>query len=68
MRKLDLAQRKDSMGEKRTDVVLNHLDRKNNYSFPKIIVADVGGKKHHQIEYKDQLETKYENELFSRNF
>lgn len=57
MRKLDLAQRKDSMGEKKTDVVLNHFDRKNNYSFPKIIV-DVTGKKPHQIEYNDQLENK----------
>lgn len=54
MRKLDLAQRKDLM-EERTDVVLNHLDRKNNYSFPKII-GNVTGKKRHQIEYRDQLE------------
>lgn len=57
MRKLDLAQRKDFMGPRKTDVVLNHFDRKNSYTFPKIIVDSIA-KKHHQVEYKDQLETK----------
>lgn len=65
MRKLDLAQRKDLIGE-RTDVVLNHLDRKNNYSFPKII-GDVTKKKGHQIEFRRELESKYYYSLLFTN-
>lgn len=54
MRKLDLAQRRESMQNKK-DPVLDHcLDK---YSFPKLRV-DAAGKKRSQIDYTSDFETK----------
>ena len=49
MRKLDLAQRKGFMHDKK-DPVLDHFDRKIDYSLPKIRV-DTVSKKRTQIDY-----------------
>jgi hypothetical protein len=57
MRKLDLAQRRESMRNKK-DPVLDHcLDKKIDYSFPKLRV-EAAGKKRSQIDYTSEFETK----------
>lgn len=56
MRKLDLAQRKDSMmRERRTDVA--HFERKYDFSFPKIDL-DLIRKKPYFVEYTKKFETR----------
>lgn len=54
MRKLDLAQRKVHMNDKR-DPVLDHFDKKIDYSLPKIRV-DTTSKKRTQIDYTNEFE------------
>lgn len=55
MRKLDLAQRKNLMRDKKDDPVLAHYDKKLEYSFPKIRL-DALSKKRTQIEYESDFE------------
>lgn len=54
MRKLDLSQRKVSMHDKR-DPVIDHFDKKIDYSLPKIRV-DAMSKKRTQIDYTSDFE------------
>ncbi|KAG5679259.1 hypothetical protein PVAND_008839 [Polypedilum vanderplanki] len=58
MRKLDLAQRKDQMRNKKDDPVVAHYDKKTEYSFPKIRL-DAISKKRTQIEYSNELESRF---------
>lgn len=55
MRKLDLAQRKNMMRDKKDDPVLAHYDKKLEYSFPKIRL-DPTSQKRTQIEYANEFE------------
>jgi hypothetical protein len=57
MRKLDLAQRRDQMRDKKDDPVLAHYDRKTDFSFPKIRL-DAISKKRTQIEYVSEFESR----------
>lgn len=58
MRKLDLAQRKDQMRDKKDDPVVAHYDRKIEYSFPKIRL-DAISRKRTQIEYSSEFESRW---------
>lgn len=57
MRKLDLAQRRDSNREKVNDPVVKHYDKKMEYTLPKLRL-DATSKKRTQIEYTSEFEAK----------